>query len=114
MWRFAVAGSWLVGAVEQSQDTPLRATLEHVKPADIREFAHRNRAEVEALKQRYWAEQHRVFGNARTAHVSQALWRYMRRLRPDWPSAHDRAQDLAHHIELKRKIDQAAHAFATR
>jgi hypothetical protein len=85
-----------------------------VDSANIREFARRNRAEVQALKQRYWAGQHRTFGSARTVQVSQALWRYMRRLRPDWPTARDRAEDLAHHLELKRKIDRAAHAFATR
>ena len=83
-------------------------------PAHIRKFARRNRAEVETSKRRYWAEQHRAFGPARTVQVSQGLWQYMRRLRPEWPTERDRAEDLAHHVELKRKIDQAARAFATR
>jgi hypothetical protein len=82
--------------------------------ASIREFALRNRAEVHASKQRYWAEQYRLHGSARTIRTSQALWQYMRRLRPDWPTARDRADDLAYHIGLKRKIDRAAHAFAAR
>jgi len=85
-----------------------------VDPANIREFAHRNRAEVQASKQRYWAVQYRAFGHARTLQVSQALWQYMRRLRPDWPTAEDRAEDLAHHVGLKRKIDRAAHALTAR
>ncbi len=83
-------------------------------PASIREFARRNRAEVQASKQRYWAEQYRAYGPARTIRAGQTLWQYMRRLRPDWPTARDQAEDLAHHVELKRKIDRAAHAFAAR
>jgi hypothetical protein len=82
--------------------------------ASIQEFARRNRAEVQASKQRYWAEQYRARGSACTIGASQALWQYMRRLRPDWPTARDRAEDLAHHIELKRMIDRAAHAFTAR
>jgi len=82
--------------------------------ASIREFALRSRTEVQASKQRYWAEQYRTHGPARTLGASLTLWQYMRRLRPDWPTARDRAEDLAHHIELKRKIDRAAHAFAAR
>ena len=80
----------------------------------IQEFARRNRAEVQASKQRYWAEQYRAQGPAYTMRASQALWQYMRRVRPDWPTACDQADDLAHHVELKRKIDRAAHVVATR
>jgi hypothetical protein len=83
-------------------------------PASIREFARRNRAEVEASKQRYWVQQYRTLGPARTVRASQALWQFVRRLRPDWPTARDRAEDLAHHIELKRRIDRTAHAVAAR
>ena len=97
-----------------SQDESLRATVWDVDLANIREFAHRNRAEVQASKQRYWAAQHRAFGPARTLEVSQALWQYMRRLRPDWPTAADRAEDLAHHVGLKGKIDRAAYALTAR
>lgn len=97
-----------------SQDGSVRAKLQGVDPASIQEFARRNRAEVRASKQRYWAEQYRALGPARTIGASQALWQYVRRLRPDWPTARDRAEDLAHHVELKRKIDRAAHAVAAR
>lgn len=83
-------------------------------PASIREFARRNRAEVQESKQRYWAEQYRAHGPAGAIRTSQALWQYVRRLRPDWPTARERAEDLAHHVAVKRKIDRAAHAFAAR
>jgi hypothetical protein len=36
----------------------------------------------------------------------------MRQLRPDWPSEQERSADLAHHVELKRRLDAAAHARA--
>jgi hypothetical protein len=85
-----------------------------VDPDDIRKFARRNRAEVETSKRRYWVEQYRAFGPARTMQVSRELFQYMRRLRPEWPTDRDRAEDLAHHVELKRKIDRAARAFAAR
>ena len=83
-------------------------------PENIRQFARRNRAEVEASKQRYWVEQYRARGHARTVRASQALWQFVRGLRPDWPTERDRAEDLAHHVELKRKIDRAADGVTAR
>ena len=85
-----------------------------VDPASIREFAHRDRAAVQASKQRYWTEQYRASGPACTVRASQALWQFVRRLRPDWPTPRDRAEDLAHHVALKRKLDRAADAVADR
>jgi hypothetical protein len=32
----------------------------------------------------------------------------MRQVNPDWPTDAQRADDLAHHVELKRAIDRAA------
>ena len=97
-----------------SRKGSFRATLIFVDPASIREFARRNRAEVQASKQRYWVQQYRALGPVRTIRASQALWQFVRRLRPDWPTQRDRAGDLAHHVELKRKIDRAAHVVAAR
>ena len=39
---------------------------------------------------------------------------YVKKVRPDWPSRRERADDLAHHLALKKLIDRAAHAFRTR
>lgn len=83
-----------------------------MRDADIREFVNRSRGEVTAAKREHWASLHRTRGPAATVEASQALWQHMRRLRPEWPTARDRAVDLAHHLELKRKIDAASHAFA--
>jgi hypothetical protein len=83
-----------------------------VKDAEIREFVNRSRGEVMSAKREHWASLHRARGPAATVAASQALRQHMRRLRPEWPTDRDRAADLAHHLELKRKIDAAAHAFA--
>jgi len=42
------------------------------------------------------------------------LWQHARRVRPDWPTPRDRNEDLAHHVELKRRLDRAADAFTRR
>jgi hypothetical protein len=39
---------------------------------------------------------------------------HMRSVRPDWPSERERADDLSHHVELKRQIDLASHGFTRR
>jgi hypothetical protein len=83
-----------------------------VRDADIREFVKRPRFEAEAAKRAHWASLHRTRGPAATIEASQVLWRHMRELRPDWPTAQDRAADLAHHLALKRKIDAAANGRA--
>ncbi len=66
------------------------------------------------LKREHWAREIAQRGPLATSEASQALWEHMRRLRPDWPSPDERRQDLAHHIALKRAIDDAAGAFLAR
>ena len=107
---------WVRRAVSTSgsHEDSIRATVSRMDPASVREFARRNRAEVQALRQQYWVQQYRSEGPARTIRVSLALWQFVRRLRPDWPTARDRAEDLAHHVESKRRIDRAAHGLAAR
>jgi hypothetical protein len=79
-----------------------------VDPADIRAFLGRDRASVEALKRRYWASRYRTLGAA------HELYAQLRAARPDYPGARARAADLAHHLELRRKLDRAAHGLALR
>ena len=46
--------------------------------------------------------------------AGRLLREYARKVRPDWPTTRDRDDDFAHHLALKREIDRAAHAFASR
>jgi hypothetical protein len=80
-------------------------------PHDLRAYLERGWATAEVLKQEYWAREFGERGPVATIEVSQALWRHMRLIRPDWPSDQERLEDLAHHIALKRAIDLAARAF---
>lgn len=85
-----------------------------MKPADARAFAHRDWVALAELKRSHWAARFRTLGPNATLRAAAALWEHARLVRPDWPTPRDRAEDLAHHIELKRQIDRVAHAFARR
>ncbi len=77
----------------------------------IREYARRYRELVAADKLRHWASQYERLGPVATWEAGQRLRDHMRIVQPDWPSARDRAADLADHIELKRKLDRTAGAI---
>jgi hypothetical protein len=76
----------------------------------IRAFALRDRSAVAAAKEDWWAGR----GRAAALHASRALWAHARLVRPDWPTARDRADDLAHHVALKERLDRAARVFTRR
>ncbi|HZS32101.1 MAG TPA: hypothetical protein VFC42_01835 [Methylomirabilota bacterium] len=81
-------------------------------PASVRQFVERPWARVRASKRRHWAEAVEADGPEPSLRASRALWLHMRCVRPDWPSDAERAEDLAHHLELKRCLDRAARALA--
>lgn len=83
-------------------------------PVDLRAFARRDRSAVEQRKREHWARQFREHGGTATLRAGHALYEYARRVRPDIPTERDRAEDLAHHIALKRLLDRASRAFAVR
>ena len=83
-------------------------------PAAIRAFVQRARSEVEHEKRAYWARQHSERTYRRTLEASHALYEHLRRIRPDFPTERDRAEDLAHHVALKRLLDQASHGLPVR
>jgi hypothetical protein len=88
--------------------------LERVQRAAARAFASRDWQAFERLKVR---ESHSRFderGGAAAVRRSRAVWQFVRAIRPDWPSETARARDLANHIVLKHRLDQAARAFAVR
>lgn len=63
---------------------------------------------VAAHKRAYWTRAHREGDGLASFEASQALWVHMRNLRPEWPTPGERAEDLAHHVALKRALDRAA------
>ena len=85
-----------------------------VDPDDVRAFVSRDHAAVEASKLAYRARRYRERGAAAGFEAGQALWEHARRVRPDWPTPHDRDDDLAHHVALKRQLDRATDAFTRR
>jgi len=76
-------------------------------PEHLRAFARRPWAAIEAAKREHIAARHREDPAGHAARV-QALLDHVRLVRPEWPTAEDRARDLADHIALKAKIDRAA------
>jgi hypothetical protein len=85
-----------------------------VDPASLRAFARRARGEVAREKRAYWARQHGERTYRATLDASYALYDHVRRIRPDFPTPRDRAEDLAHHVALKRLLDDASRALAVR
>lgn len=80
----------------------------------IQAFAERDWKSVERAKRRHWAERFRKAGSAATFAAGQALRELARQVRADWPTERDSADDLAHHLELKRALERAADGFLTR
>jgi hypothetical protein len=80
-------------------------------PEHLRAYAQRAWHVAGALEPDHWAREIAQRGPLATFEASQALWKHMRALRPDWPSDEERRHDLAGHIALKRLIDGAAGAF---
>jgi hypothetical protein len=80
----------------------------------VRAFARRDWKAIEQAKRRHWAQRFREAGSAATFSAGQALRDLACRVRPDWPTSRDRAGDLAHHLDLKRDLERAAHAFLAR
>ena len=80
----------------------------------LRAFVRRDRDRVAALKRDYHASRYRASGGQSGLEAARVLREHARKVRPDWPTARDRNEDLAHHVALKRRIDRAAHALGAR
>ncbi len=75
---------------------------------EIREFANRNWKQLSKFDRSHWANEYRRSGSAAIQKASQILWQHMKSIRPDWPDAVERSNDLDNHIELKKLLDQVA------
>jgi len=82
--------------------------------AAIRAFVARDHERVAALKREHHARRYRASHGTAGLEAGRMLREHARRVRPGWPTARDRDEDLAHHLALKRRIDRAAHAFSAR
>ena len=78
-----------------------------VKPADLRAFAHRDWTAVERAKLDYWVELASTAGAGPALAIADALRRHAARFAALGDDA-GRAEDLAHHVTLKRRIDAAS------
>jgi hypothetical protein len=81
---------------------------------DLRAFAHRDWAAAERSKQQYWVDRFRREGSGPARHASTLLLEHARRLGVALLSAPARAEDIAHHIAVRDRLDRAARALARR
>jgi hypothetical protein len=75
-----------------------------VDPSAIRAFVCRDWALIEDAKTAYWKEQKRARSAAELLAMSADLFAYARSVRPDWPGAEDRAEDLAVHLRVSEAL----------
>ena len=94
-----------------------RAALRYARSMDrdaTRAFVERDWGAFERLRFAERAARYRKEGAAGTVRRSRALWHRVRSMRRGWPTRTARAQDLAHHVELKRTLERAAGGFTVR
>jgi hypothetical protein len=75
-----------------------------VKPEDARELAGRRWDLVERLDAEHWAREKRRLTPLEALGIAEGLRAHVARLRSDWPSAHERAEDLVTHERVTRKL----------
>jgi hypothetical protein len=83
-------------------------------PAALRAFRDRDWKRVREAKEQFWAEDHRQHGPLAGLNLCSMLWDHIRSIHPSWPDAEQRAEDLAHHLELAERIQRVAHVFRRR
>jgi hypothetical protein len=81
-----------------------------VNPDDIRSFARRDWSLLADAKTAFWVAQKRDLPVAELLALADGLRCHAAMVRPDWPSAHDRAEDLAVHV----RVSEALRAVALR
>ena len=89
-------------------DDMVRVVGVELDPEDLRAYADRPWGEIEAAKRRAQAEHAAASTVAERIAVAERLRRAAVAARPDWPSAADRAADLAAHVRLAELLSRAA------
>ena len=82
--------------------------LSDVTADQIREYASRDWALKARSKEDHWIAQRSTMTHGEALAMADGLRQFSRRLRPDWPSEADRAEDFAAHDRLARLLDLAA------
>jgi hypothetical protein len=79
-----------------------------VKNSDIRAFAARPWAAIEAEKRSYWAAAKRDMTPLEALAVSEDLRKFTQQIRPDFPTTRDREADIEMHIRLSEGLRSVA------
>lgn len=70
----------------------------------IREFVNRDWSRIEQAKAAFWKGKKRGMSAAELFATGDQLRRYAQSLRPDWPTAQERAEDLAVHLRVSEAL----------
>jgi hypothetical protein len=81
-----------------------------MRPEDLRAFARRDWHRAEQSKLDYWTRVRDEQGALRVLAAADALRVHVQRFTTE-NADRERASDLRHHVELKRKIDAASRWF---
>jgi len=80
----------------------------------IRAFVSRDFERAAEEKRRFWAERYQAEGPECTLRASDALREHLRSVDPSWPSASDRAADLACHVAMCQLFERVNVGLARR
>jgi hypothetical protein len=69
-------------------------------PEDFRAFLDRDWSAAARSKERYWLDYKRTHGVAAAVRLADGLRQQVLAVRPDWPSAEEREEDLATHLRV--------------
>jgi hypothetical protein len=75
-----------------------------VNQDELRAFANRDWKLVEEAKRRYWVERKRQLSPGESLAIVEDLRQHVRALRPDWPSAAERAEDIEVHARVSAAL----------
>ena len=75
--------------------------------ADLREYARRDWAALAQHKANVWREQKSSMSAEDLLRISGELYQCARNLKPGWPTAAERDEDLAMHIRLSTLLSNA-------
>lgn len=71
---------------------------------DIEAFAGRDWGLVEQAKRRFWSQRKQTLSPGEALAIAEGLRLHVRALRPDWPSAKERAEDLEAHAQVAASL----------
>lgn len=79
--------------------------------ATLGEYAARDWQIIADQDRLHWVREYRLHGPEVTMRASMALWEHLHRVRPEWPTAQDRQEDLDHHLLLIQMFQRVTDAL---